>query len=199
MLKLGITGGIGSGKSVVSEIFHLHAVPVYNADLRAKYLSNSSPEIREKLIASFGAHIYIGQKLNKTAFANIIFHNPEKLQLANAIIHPQLLSDFKHWTKIHSNNQIVAMEAALLFEAEFQHVFDYIITVFSPQDIRLKRAMARDGASREAIENRMKNQIPEEEKIKRSHFVILNDETHSLLQQVDKILKTLNCKQISHR
>lgn len=119
MLKIGITGGIGSGKSVVSELFRIHDIPVYDADSQAKRLNDTSPAIREKLIAQFGTQIYTENKLNKSAFAAIIFSDTEKLQQANAIIHPYLLEDFKRWCAQRKHKSIVAMDAALLIFKTF--------------------------------------------------------------------------------
>lgn len=191
MLKIGITGGIGSGKSMVSEVFRLYDIPVYDADMQAKRLNDTSPEIRRKLIAHFGTHIYTDSTLNKSAFAAIIFNHPDKLKLANAIIHPHLLADFEEWAKKRCMQPMVAMDAAILFEAGFQPAFDKIVSVFAPQNMRIRRAVARDNTSQKTIEARMKNQMPEEDKIKQSDFVIVNDTRHSLLQQVDETLKAL--------
>lgn len=194
MLKIGITGGIGSGKSVVSELFRIHDIPVYDADSQAKRLNDTSPAIREKLIAQFGTHIYTENKLNKSAFAAIIFSDAEKLQQANAIIHPHLLEDFEQWCAQRKHKSIVAMDAALLFEADFVDAFDAIIVVAAPENIRMARAMKRDHASQAAIKARMARQLPEEEKIKFADFVIENDGNHSLIKQTAAILHTLKTK-----
>lgn len=192
MIKVGITGGIGSGKSVVSEVFRLYNVPVYDADTKAKQLNDTLPEIREKLSAHFGSHLYAKGRLDKAAFANIIFHNPSQLKAANAIIHPYLLNDFAAWAEAYQHQPLVAMDAAVLFEAGFANIFDKVISVFAPKKLRVDRAVLRDRVSRKAIETRMNKQMPEKEKIEQSDFVILNDGTCSLLKQVNEILNSLH-------
>lgn len=191
MIKIGITGGIGSGKSVVSELLKLYDIPIYNADVEAKRLNDESPLIRQKLTQTFGESLYASGKLDKQKFAQIIFNDPEKLRLANSIIHPELQKDFLRWVEIHSDSDIVAMEAALIFEANFQRMFDNVIMVYAPISLRIVRASQRDLTTPEKIEERLRHQFPDEEKVKLSDFVIFNDEKHSLIMQVSDLLNRI--------
>jgi len=191
MIKIGITGGIGSGKSVVSELLKLYDIPIYNADMEAKRLNDESPLIREKLTQYFGENLYASGKLDKQKFAQIIFNDPEKLRIANSVIHPELQKDFLRWVEIHSDSEIVAMEAALLFEANFQSMFDSVVTVYAPMSLRITRASQRDNTTPEKIEERMRHQFPDEEKAKLSDFVIFNDEKYSLIRQVSDLISQI--------
>ena len=188
MIKLGITGGIGSGKSIVAELLKLYDIPVYNADDEAKRLNDESSVIRQKLTQNFGEDLYASGKLDKQKFAQIIFNDPEKLRIANSIIHPELQKDFLRWIEFHSDSDIVAMEAALLFEANFQCMFDKVIMVYAPVSLRIARASQRDRTTTEKIEERIRNQFSDEEKVKLSDFVIFNDEKHSLIRQVSDLI-----------
>lgn len=196
MIKIGITGGIGSGKSTVSTIFKLHGVPVYNADEETKKLNNSSPIIREQLTKHFGADLYINNELDKKKFADIIFNDTEKLKLANSIIHPEVLNHFTLWCKQHSNQPIVALEAAILFESNFHKYLHKVVTVYSPLQIRVKRVSERDNVSSTMVENRIKHQMPENEKIRLSEYVIVNNYQKSLIKQVGDLLKEIDCNSI---
>ena len=192
MIKLGITGGIGSGKSTVATLFQLHGVPVYNADEETKKLNNSSPIIKEQLMKHFGDDLYPNNELDKKKFAHIIFNDAEKLKLANSIIHPEVLRHFTNWCNQHSNQPIVALEAAILFESNFHKYLDKVITVYSPLQLRIKRVSKRDKVSKEMVRSRIKHQMPENEKIDMSEYVIFNDNQHSLIKQVEKLLKEIN-------
>ncbi len=191
MIKIGITGGIGSGKSVVCELLKLYDIPIYNADVEAKRLNDESPIIRQKLTQNIDENLYISGKLDKQRFAQIIFNDPEKLRIANSIIHPELQKDFLRWVEIHSDSDIVGMEAALLFEANFQRMFDKVIMVYAPVSLRIVRASQRDRTTSEKIEERLRHQFPDEEKVKLSDFVIFNDEKHSLIMQVSDLLNRI--------
>ena len=192
MIKVGITGGIGSGKSVVASIFEMHDVPVYNADKETKKLNNDSPHIREQLIHHFGKEVYDNNKqLDKKKFAEIIFSDNEKLELANSIIHPEVLKHFNYWCVQNSDHKIVALEAAILLEANFQVNIDKIVTVYSPLSQRISRVMARDGVSEAAVRTRMKYQISEREKIRMADYVIMNDHKSSLIDQVHNLIEDI--------
>jgi len=191
MIKLGITGGIGSGKSTVSEIFSLCNVPVYIADIESKKLVASSPVIREKLIQLFGEELYTNGVLNKALLASHIFNDKNKLETVNTIIHPEVGIDFNKWIKNHSQYPIVAHEAAILFESGFDKMMDRILMVYTPLEIRIQRTMLRDNISREKVLERIQNQMPDEEKAKLSDFVIVNDNTISLIEQVTSIIKQI--------
>ncbi|MDR0823667.1 MAG: dephospho-CoA kinase [Prevotella sp.] len=192
MIKIGITGGIGSGKSTVSEIFSLCGVPVYIADIESKKLVTASPVIREKLTELFGEELYAGGTLDKTMLASHIFNDKNKLETVNAIIHPEVAEDFRLWVQNHAQYPIVAHEAAILFESRFDRLTDKVIMVYTPLEIRIERTMLRDNISLEKVMERIQNQMPDEEKAKRSDFVIINDNTQSLIEQVTLILQQLN-------
>lgn len=191
MIKIGITGGIGSGKSVVCELLRLHGIPVYDADAEAKRLNDISPVIREKLSAYFGKDLYTGDRLDKKKFAQLIFNDPEKLRLANSVIHPELMNNFVCWAHARKNFPVVALDAAVLLEGNFGGYVDKIVTVYAPENIRFERASQRDGVSQDKIKERAKNQLPDEKKMAMSDFVILNDGKHSLISQVSWLLNNL--------
>ena len=192
MIKIGVTGGIGSGKSVVCDILRLHGIPVFDADKEAKKLNDTSPFIREQITRHFGEALYSNNKLNRRMFASIIFHDEEKLAMANAIIHPALANYFEEWSLQRGEQPWVIIDAALLIEAGFHRLVDRVIVVSSRADIRIERVMQRDHATRSEVEARMRNQLPEEEKIKLADVVIYNDNRLSLIQQVDNFLQTLS-------
>lgn len=192
MIKLGVTGGIGSGKSVVCEVLRLHDIPVYDADLEAKRLNDTSPVIREKLIEAFGAELYKNDKLDRKKLAQLIFNDEKNLHRVNSIIHPELAKHFEKWTDERIEHPIAAIDAAVLFEAGFQQFVDKTITVFSPVETRIERVVKRDNLTREHILSRINSQMSDEEKIKLSDFVIINDNKHSILEQVSTILKTIS-------
>lgn len=192
MIKLAITGGIGSGKSVVSEILKLYGIPVYIADDESKRLTESSEEIREKLTEKFGNDIYEGGKLNKPLLASIIFNDKEKLKTVNSIIHPVVRADLSEWLESYADSKIIASESAILFESGFNAMFDKVITVYTPLEIRIKRIMSRNNTSYDNAKQRIESQMPDEEKVKLSDFVIDNSGNISLLQQIESVLTKLN-------
>jgi dephospho-CoA kinase len=191
MIKLGITGGIGSGKSTVSEIFSLYGIPVYIADTESKRLVATSPVIREKLIHLFGNELYEGGVLNKPLLASHIFNDKKKLETVNAIIHPEVENDFSRWLQQHLHYAIAAHEAAILFESGFNKMMDKIVMVYTPLEIRIQRTMLRDNICREKVLERVQNQMPDEDKAKLSDYVIVNDNTKSLIEQVESVVYQL--------
>lgn len=197
MIKLGITGGIGSGKSTVSALFKLHGIPVYNADEESKKLNNTSPHIREQLISHFGEDLYVNNELDKKKFADIIFSDSEKLELANSIIHPEVLKHFTDWCSQNSEHRIVAMEAAILFESGFHKYLDKVVTVYSPLKDRIARVSLRDKVPPEMVEERIKHQMPEREKIGMAEYVIVNDYENSLIEQVENLIDDIFHSSIS--
>jgi len=191
MIKIGITGGIGSGKSVVGELLTLYGVPVYIADTEAKRLTNTSETIRKELISLFGKDLYSGTELDKKKLASFIFKDPQLLQTTNQIIHPEVGKHFQNWAS-RQNGTICAIESAILFESGFDSLVDKTLTVFAPEELRIKRAANRDKTAEDAIRQRMKNQLAEEIKKERSDFVIHNDGHTALIPQVHAILSALN-------
>lgn len=197
MLKIGVTGGIGSGKTTVCKIFDTLSIPVYYADDRAKQLMMQNQDLIKKIISVFGKNSYFENgELNRKYIAGIAFHNKTKLEKLNKIVHPAVKKDFENWSRSQIAPYIIK-EAALLFEAGSYKDLDYNILVSAPLEIRIKRVMMRDNIDQNSILDRVKNQLPEEKKLKLADFIIVNDGKHSLIQQVfdlDKKLKNLNAK-----
>ena len=188
MIKIGITGGIGSGKSVVATLLRLYGIPVYIADEESKRLTNSSPVIRRARVDLVGEAVYDADgKLDKPRLANFIFGQPEHLARVNAIIHPEVNRDFLDWSE-RQEKAFCAIESAILFESGFDRIVDVKLMVLAPLEIRLERAIARDHASREALERRIKSQMADEEKASRSDFVIHNDGRQALIPQVENFI-----------
>jgi dephospho-CoA kinase len=187
MIKIGITGGIGSGKSIVCEIFEKLNVSVYNADFKAKILTNEDIQIRKKLISRFGNSLFKNNQLDRKKLADIIFTDEEELEFVTSIIHPAVKADFEKWCKQHATEPYIIEEAALLFESGNYKYMDKMVTVYAPEALRLKRVMLRDKMTPEQVKNRMKNQLTDEEKMKRSDFLIYNDDKNSVLEQVLKL------------
>ena len=190
---IGITGGIGSGKSYVSAILQeKFGIPVYDCDMEAKRLTASNEEIRQRLIALVGPEVFDGNKLNKQLLADYLFADVEHASQVNAIIHPVVLQDFKRWTEEQREKPIVALESAILFESGFNEMVDKVLFVDAPEEVRLRRAMLRDTASEAQIRARMKMQRPELHRLQ-ADFIINNNQTDDsqLLNQLEKLL-TLN-------
>jgi dephospho-CoA kinase len=190
MLKVGITGGIGSGKSTVARLFQLLGVPVYFADDAAKELMNTNEELRGALIKNFGETVYENGQLNRARLAATVFNKPELLALLNSLVHPIVIADATAWIQ-KQNAPLVMKEAAIFFESGSYVEMDFIIGVYAPESIRIKRVMLRDGADEKAIRERMSRQMNEEEKMKRCDFVLHNDEETLLIPQVIMLYKKL--------
>ena len=173
MLRIGVCGGIGSGKSTVCEMFAARGIAVYSADERAKELMNSSESLREALVEAFGAECYRDGVLDRAYLAGRVFGCDEQLQRLNAIVHPAVREDFERWTAEQSSDYVI-LEAAILFEAHFDDVVDATVAVLAPAPLRLERAMKRDGVSREKIELRMAAQASDDELVSRANFAIVN-------------------------
>jgi dephospho-CoA kinase len=187
---IGLTGGIGSGKTTVANLFRQHGVPVYIADDQAKKILNL-PETVESIAQTFGALVISGGKVNREALANIVFENPEKLRLLNNIIHPAVRKDFLDWVKEHESHPIIIKEAAILFESGNDLDCDAIITVTAPLETRIERVMKRDKTSRESVLKRIENQWTDDMRIAKSDYVIENISPAETGRQVSKTLKKL--------
>lgn len=190
---IGITGGIGSGKSYVSAILQeKFGIPVYDCDMEAKRLTASNEEIRQKLIALVGPEVFDGNKLNKQLLADYLFADVENASRVNAIIHPVVLQDFKRWAEEQHEKPIVALESAILFESGLGEMVDKVLFVDAPEEVRLRRAMLRDTATEAQIRARMKMQRPELHRLQ-ADFIINNSQTDDsqLHNQLEKLL-TLN-------
>ena len=191
MKRIGITGGIGAGKSLVAEIIKAMGYPVYNSDERAKELTDSNPKIKEGLIHLFGEEIYQNGTLNKFALAQAIFSDESLREKVNALIHPIVREDFNLWA-LAQNNSLVFNESAILFETGSFKNFDAIILVYAPKELRIKRIMKRDNCSENEVLKRMNSQFSDEEKYQLTEFRVLNDEQTPLLVQVEKIILNLS-------
>ena len=186
MTIVGLTGGIGSGKTTVAKAFKALGVPVYIADDEAKKLMQTSKVIKHQLMGLFGKDAYVNGQLNKPFIANIIFHDKDYLEKMNAIVHPQVAKHFKKWlSKQHS--PYVIKETAILFENGTYKQCDVLITVTAPKKIKIERLLKRDITTVDKIEAIMKNQWSDAQKIKRSHYVIVNIDIENTYKQVLKI------------
>jgi dephospho-CoA kinase len=174
MIIVGLTGGIGSGKTTVANFFKALGIPVYIADDEAKRLMVKSKVIRRKLTALFGEDAYINNELNKPFIASKIFNDKVYLKKMNAIIHPKVVFHFKRWVKKQESLYVIK-EAAIIFEHNKEANYDFVITVTASKDERINRVIKRDDSSKSKIETIIKNQMSDKEKIKKSHFVITND------------------------
>lgn len=192
MIKLGVTGGIGSGKSVVCDVLRLHNIPVFDADQEAKKLNDTSPVIRKKLINKFGPDLYQNNRLDRKKLADLIFNNEKNLRTTNAIIHPELAKHFEKWVDQRKHHAVVAIDAAVLYEAGFQSLLDKTIVVMAPLEIRIERAAKRDRLSKEQITARANSQMNDGEKARLADFIIHNDGRHSLLEQIAQILQDIS-------
>lgn len=183
-LRIGITGGIGVGKSTVCGIFKRLGVPVYDADTRAKFLMQNDPEIIKEIKDTFGWDAYgKNNELNREYLAKIVFNNQEKLNLLNAIVHPRVSTDYERWTIDNRDKPYSLKEAALLFEANSYKQLHKIIVVTSPIDIRIDRIVKRDHVKREDVLKRISKQMTDKERLVKADYVILNDGKKSLIEQ----------------
>ena len=187
MKIFGLTGGIGSGKSVVAELLGILGVPVYDSDTRSKGLCDTDTALKENLIQLFGPEIFNQGILNRPAFANRIFGNEKALNAANALIHPVVKRDFRKWVQEHHHFPVLVMESAIIFEAGLSSLFDQVICVTAPEAIRIERTCKRRGLTQESVKARINNQISESERMELSDIVIVNDDIQALIPQVKKI------------
>lgn len=190
MIKVGITGMMGSGKTTVCRIFRLLGIPVYQADDAAKRLMTENKELKSALISNFGPVFNEDGNLDTKKLAGMVFGKPEAVHRLNSLVHPRVESDFMEWVS-RNNAPYVIKEAALIFESGTNARLDAVITVDSPMETALERIIRRDGLSRDDIAFRMSHQLPQEEKKKRADFVIHNDGSESLILQVMSIHRKL--------
>ena len=183
MLKIGLTGGIGSGKSTVAKIFELLQVPVYYADEASRRLYHTDPELMAQIKKHFGEDMYSEGKLNRSKMAEIVFNDPQKLELLNQLVHPPTLRDAQEWIRAQKAPYVIK-EAALLFESGSAAGLDYIIGIQAPVAVRLKRVMDRDKTTREEVLSRMNRQIDEDIKMRLCDFIVRNNEQELVIPQV---------------
>lgn len=191
MLKIGLTGGIGSGKSTVARVFSELGVPVFVSDEQARLLQDGDEELKAQIVSAFGASVYRDGKLDRAKMAEIVFADPEKLRQLNAMVHPAVRKAFGAFCAQHSKSPYVINEAAILYETGLDKTLDKIIVVTAPDALRIERVMARDGVTEEAVRSRMQQQMPQEEKERKADFLILNDGKELLLPQVLRIHNSL--------
>ena len=187
---IGLTGGIGSGKSVVAKIFTTLGIPVFNADEAAKHIMQTSPEMKAKLIEQFGSSIYDASGLQKEKLAAIVFNDPYQLQLLNAIVHPVTIQAAKDWAANQTSPYMIK-EAALIFESAAADGLFKVIGVTAPLSLRIQRVMQRDGVSKEQVEARMQHQISDTIKMRLCDYVIENNNQQMLIPQVLELDKAI--------
>ncbi|NLJ07920.1 MAG: dephospho-CoA kinase [Sphingobacteriales bacterium] len=195
MKKIGITGGIGSGKTKVCEFFEELGIPVYYSDIQAKSLMNTNSKLINKIISTFGEKSYINNVLNKEYLSEEVFNNPEKLKTLNSIVHPFVIEDFQHWCLSKNNYPYVIIESALLVETGLYKTLDLLICVVANEEEKIKRIAERDKLSREKILKRMENQMNDEEKSQYADFVIVSGDLAHVKTQVQNIHDEI-CKRL---
>lgn len=191
MIKVGITGGIGSGKSYICQVFIKLGTPVYNADAAGKRLMHTSEEVKQKVLQLFGANAYEGENLNRKYISQQVFSNKELLSKLNNIVHPAVEKDFSEWCIKHRREAYVLKEAAILFESGSYRKLDKVIVIDAPIEERIDRVIQRDGANREDVLNRINNQWPADKIKSLADFVIINSSKVLILPQILEIHKNL--------
>ena len=189
MLKVGLTGGIGSGKTAVSNIISDIGIPVYNSDNRAKWLMNNDKELQNNIIQLFGDKAYLNNQLNRSYISTIVFDNPKKLNQLNSLVHPCVAIDFKKWVVENNTAEIVVKEAAILIESDAYKQMDSIVLVVADEKLRINRVSIRDGVQATAIKKRMDTQISDQMKMKYADHIINND--GSLFELKNKVISVI--------
>ncbi|GGG09517.1 dephospho-CoA kinase [Pontibacter amylolyticus] len=186
MLRIGITGGIGVGKTIVCRVFQVLGIPVYDADTRAKWVMQYDLALKQELQAAFGQETYTSEgHLDRAYLASVVFNNQERLERLNALVHPHVGLDFERWATANANAPYLIKEAALMFESESWRQMDEIIVVTAPLDVRLKRLLKRDPHRTEPdIKAIISKQLSEEEKIARAQHIVYNDDQQLIIPQV---------------
>lgn len=190
MYKVGITGGIGSGKSTVCAMLEELGVAVYNSDTRAKELMTTSATLREAIVARFGAECYTSEGLNRGYLAERVFGDAAELAALNSLVHPAVMADFEAWAERQEGSYVV-FESAILFEAGLEQRVDMAVAVLSPEELRIERAMRRDGASREQVVARIHRQLSDDERADRAKYAIVNVDLEELREDVEQLHRRL--------
>ena len=188
MYKVGITGGIGSGKSTVCRLFEQNGIAVYDSDARAKALMAEDATLREQLVEAFGAECYNAEGLDRAFLASKVFGNEEALQQLNSIVHPAVRTDFQAWAE-QQQSPYVVLESAILFEAGFESEVDATLAVMAPMPMRLERTMARDGVDKESVMRRMEHQLSDDELHRRASRTIVNINREYLEGDIEQLHK----------
>ena len=196
--RIGITGGIGSGKSVVANLLRIMGIPVYDADDQSKRLLNSSPELKAFLTDLMGPEIYRNGLLDRRLTASLIFSDTELLRRVNEVVHPAVNRHFLEWAAAHTLYKACAIETAILFESGFHKNVEATLLVTAPVELRIRRAMLRDGSDRLAVEQRMSRQSSDEEKMKLADYVVVNDDRQAVIPQLEEIISRILSKFSSH-
>lgn len=191
MYKVGITGGIGSGKSTVCRILAEHGVAVYDADSRAKELMSSSEALRAALIENFGAECFTAEGLNRTYLAGRVFSDAEQLRVLNGLVHPAVMADFEAWAEAQEGSYVV-FESAILFEAKLEDRVDATVAVMAPEELRVERVMGRDGATKEQVLARIHNQMSDDECADRAKYGVVNIDVEDLEEDVVQLHRRLS-------
>lgn len=194
MIIVGLTGGIGSGKTYIAQKFQNLAIPVYNSDIRARELMLSDSNLKEALKKLFGPEVYLNQQLNKTFISEQLFKNKELLKKMNQLVHPAVQKDFERWCKLHTDAPFVIKEAAILIESGAYKQCDSIIVVSAPQTLRMERVMNRDNMRHEQFVNILNNQLSDKERLPYASFIIKNDGTQVIDERVNEIYQQLTGK-----
>jgi dephospho-CoA kinase len=194
MLRIGITGGIGSGKSTAARIFNVLGIPVFSSDDAAKRLMNEDEDLKKKITGSFGEESYVNGELNRKYIAHVAFSDPKKIELLNSIVHPATIKYAISWMK-KQDAPYVIKEAALIFESGSNQYLDYVIGVKCPLSLRIERTMERNNVSEEEVKARMKLQMDEDKKMNLCDFIIVNDEKQMLIPQVLSLHKKFSGKE----
>lgn len=191
MISVGIAGGIGSGKSMVSNILEAMGYPVYNADLEARNIVDTNNEVIEQIKSLFGSAIYIDGKFDRVKVSKFVFNDKNLLQGLNSIVHPAVAHHFNVWKQRNANARIVFKEAAILFESGAYKQVDKVVVVVAPKQLRIDRVCQRDGVTPEQVIQRMANQLSDNELVSKSDFVIVNDGLQLLLPQVTELISSI--------
>lgn len=191
MIKVGVTGGIGSGKTLVCSAISAMGYPIYNADSQAKRIVDSSPEVVAAIKNLLGNDIYVDGQLNRKRVSSLVFTDQQLLEKLNGIVHPAVAEHFSNWLLSNNSRSMVVKEAAILFESGAYKGLDKVIVVTAPIEVRIKRIQERDGFDRESIMNRIRNQYPQEELVKMSDYVIENDGVKLILPQIVNVINDI--------
>lgn len=184
MIKVGLTGGIGSGKTTVSRVFQTLGIPVYYSDTEAKNLLNDNPDVVDKIKDIFGQDVYESGVLNRKKLAKIVFGTPEMLDQLNMIVHPAVREHFLEWCEERKDYKYIVKEAAIMFESGAYRDMDVIVAVHAPKNLRIKRVKERDNLSEAEVESRIKHQLEEKTLLELSDYVLYNDDQHLLIPQI---------------